>query len=148
MRENDAVWHPVFLTTAQSLTLAAVADALIPRTASPGALDAMVPRTIDARLAIESVRTSQAFLSSLEGIDAESRSQCGAGFADLSDVVRVELLHRISVAGHASFPHFTRLKNWVTGAYFSSEAGLSALGGRRGNSGRDFEGCSHPPNTH
>lgn len=128
MSSDTADWRPAFLTPAQGAALALFADLVVPRTQAAGALEALVPQRIDIKLAAESKRMSDAFVAALETVDDESREQCGVGFAELSTDSRVELLRRISASGHRSFGAFQTLKMWITGAYYSSEAGWRSLG--------------------
>lgn len=105
----------------QQALVSAVADMIIPRTDTPGALQVRVPEFIDVILtewASDDERS--AFLAGLADIDAKA----GARFVDLTATQRDELLRQLdtmradrSGAGHA----FGRLKGLTVYGYFTSK---------------------------
>src|SRR3546814_1129528 len=64
--------------------IAAYADSVIPATDTPGAIDAGVPRAIDAMLRDwASEKTRGDFVATLDALDAAARSATGKGLAAL-----------------------------------------------------------------
>ncbi len=137
---NAADWKPVFLDTHQDATLAALAEAIIPETDTPGAKTARVDRFLDLLLAAETRERQQAFLNSLAYIDGESLRRYSAPFVDLAPGLRNELLEALAYPGAASewsthafagddgHGHFEDLKAWIGEAFYSSEVGMKSLG--------------------
>ncbi len=145
-------WKPLFLDGHQNETLVAFSDLLIPATDTPGAKAALANRFIDAVLAEETHDTQRSFLESLAFLDGESFARHRAAFVYLTPEQQTDLLtfmaypHTLetwdenapgSYRGHA---HFSNLKDWVSRAYYSSPAGMQALG-YTGAPGGVFEGC-------
>lgn len=133
-------WKPVFLSEHQNQTLVVLSDLIIPETDTPGAKSALVNRFVDLLLAAETHDTQQSFLNSLAYIDGESRRRLGDAFIFLPPESQIELLELFAypdsldswgegrtgdLAGHK---HFENLKGWIARAFYSSEAGMKALG--------------------
>lgn len=150
-----ADWQPLFLDEHQNQTLIAFSDILIPATDTPGAKAALVNRFVDQVLAAETRETQKSFVESLAFLDGESFARHRAAFVRITPEQQVELITfmayphtfetwdesaQTTYRGHA---HFSTLKGWVSRAYFSSEAGMRALG-YTGPPGGVFEGCQHP----
>ena len=73
--------------------LVALADTIIPKTATPGALDAGVPQTVDAMLGTWAAPARrEAILGALDKIDALAQAQHQRGFAALTSAEREALL--------------------------------------------------------
>jgi hypothetical protein len=84
---------PPLLDPATTALLTAIADTLIPRTDTPGAVDAKVPATfdaLDARLGHAAHRS--AYLAALTAIDAEAKAKAGKPFALLPAAQRKAVL--------------------------------------------------------
>jgi gluconate 2-dehydrogenase gamma chain len=152
-------WKPVFLDEHQNETLIILSDLIIPTTDTPGAKEALVNRFIDRLLAAETTENQRAFLDSLAYLDGESMTRHGTAFRHLPADAQVELLgylgypHSLGTWGAESgggFPghtHFTRLKDWISRAFYSSETGMRELGWD-GPSHGQFEGCEHAEGGH
>ena len=147
-----ADWKPLFLDDHQDQTLIVFSEILIPATDTPGAKAALVNRFLDAVLAVETHDTQRGFLDSLASLDGESFARYRAAFVYLTPEQQIELVtfmaypHTLetwdesapgSYRGHA---HFSNLKDWISRAYYSSPAGMQALG-YKGAPGGVFEGC-------
>lgn len=102
--------------------LAAYADTLMPRTDTPGALDAGVPRLFSALLVNwASPQTRASMLEALQGIDAAAGP---AGFAAKPAVERGAILAAYDQANFAA-PGYRRLRELVLVLYYSSEPGAT-----------------------
>jgi len=116
---------PSAFTPSQLALIGAVADTIIPRTDTPGAVDVGVPAFIDV-IVSENYDDSQreAFLAGLDAIDAKARSDRGDGFASLSSDARASVLDALEGNSDRSRdPERTywRLKSLVIHGYFTSE---------------------------
>ncbi len=133
-------WKPTFLSDHQNQTLIVLSDLIIPETDTPGAKSALVNRFLDLLLAAETHDTQQSFLNSLSYIEGEARRRFGEAFIDIPKESQVELLEFFAypnsmdswgegqagdLTGHK---HFENLKGWIARAFYSSEAGMKALG--------------------
>jgi len=119
------------LFTPDELRLTGVlAELIIPRTGTPGALDVGAHRTIDHLLAVCTLPPAQAaFRAGLARIDAAAQAQEHKRFTLLAPA-RQEALLRALDAGAAPFSaadarFFRQLKGYVAFAYYTSEAGAS-----------------------
>ena len=111
---------------AQQELVARLADAIIPRTDTPGALDVRVPEFIDHVVtdwASEPER--RILLDGLADVDARARSLGAATFVGLDPTRQAALLRMLDVeraatsgAGHA----FGQVKSLAVYGYFTSEA--------------------------
>lgn len=117
------------LLTADELTLTGVlAELVIPRTETPGALDVGAHRTIDHLLHTCAKGADQtAFRAGLARIDTVAREHAGKPFRALPAVRQTALLRALD-GGTAPFTPadiaaFRRLKSYVAFAYYTSEAG-------------------------
>lgn len=135
----------VGLSAAQADLVRDVAEAIFPRTDTPGATDAGVAEFVDLLLAewyAEDDRDQ--FLAGLTAIDAEGRALAADGYLALPADARVAVLERLDAmaerpAGGAAWA-FRRLKQLTVYAFFTSP--VAAAAGLTGPviPGR-FDGC-------
>lgn len=135
-----------FLGAAEFRLLSAVCDTLVPRTDTPGAVQAGIPQQIDALLrdwASPGTRTQLS--AALASIDAAAKTSGARGFAQLQPAARHSLLKAHDAAAlrppppsdgpssidailagpPATDPAYARLKDLVVTLYYSSRIGLS-----------------------
>lgn len=138
------------LTPERARALEALADIIIPETDTPGAAEAgvteFVTALVDGWLDDED---RDRFLAGLDTVDPTARERFGADFADCTEAQRTELVREFDAKlvrlredpeARASRYFFHDVKRFTITAYFTSEAGLDALGHRI--SFRTFEGCA------
>jgi hypothetical protein len=154
---GTADWKPVFLSAQQNEALTAMAESIV-----PGSTKAQVNRFIDLVLSVEKPENQHKFVESLQTFDAEAQKRFGKNFPSLDDGKKTTLLTEASVrpantnssdsrtAGKQSAlqEHFENLKGWVSGAYYSSEAGMRELGWTGDYVFGTFPGCEHPNQHH
>jgi hypothetical protein len=164
-KANEPDWKPEFLDAHQMETLASLAERIV-----PGSRAAQADRFIDSLLAVNARDDQQRFLSAIGAIEGESRARFGKPWKELDEAQQTELLTAASTAkpgreqrywtpgtpvadflAHQGGPsvttlrdHFDHLKGWVSGAYYSSEAGLKELGYTGQMFFESFPGCTHP----
>jgi hypothetical protein len=147
-----ADWKPLFLDAQQEESLAALAEAIV-----PGSGKAQVDRFIDLLLSVETVKHQSRFAESLAAFEAESQKRFGKRFPSADASQQNALLtagasqpskEDSSGGGPKHNPalrdHFENLKGWITGAYYSSEAGMRELGWTGEYVFESFPGCEHP----
>jgi hypothetical protein len=145
-------WKPLFLDAQQTESLAALAEAIVPRSGK-----AQVERFIDLLLSVETAKHQSRFAESLAAFEAESQRQFAKRFPSLDASQQNALLTAAAAqppkedspdGGTKPNPslhdHFENLKGWISGAYYSSEAGMRELGWTGEYVFESFPGCEHP----
>jgi Gluconate 2-dehydrogenase subunit 3 len=129
---------PLFLSAEQLAALDVLSEAIV-----PGARAAKAAPFIDLLLNVESGHVQKAFVASLDAIEGSSQSAFYVSIAKLSADQLHELLSKLSAPDFADHQHFNNLKDWIAGAYFSSEIGMRELGWTPDRVFSSFPGCSH-----
>ncbi len=133
-------WKPLFLAPEQNEALQSISEAIV-----PGSTDALVNRFIDLLLSVETPARQQKFLASLSALQAEGDRQFGKSLQGLSMLQRNSLLTVVSTSPENSTTResFEDLKEWIAGAYYSSETGMKELGWTPNRFFPSFPGCAH-----
>lgn len=115
-------------------TLEAVCETIIPRTDTPGAIDAGVPAFIVGYVTDCYTQEQQtSFLAGLSDVASRSQQETGTSFVDMNAEQRYDWLSKvdtaaISQAQSGGQPHyFTLMKQTTLFAFFSSEAGATQV---------------------
>jgi hypothetical protein len=119
---SAAVWSPLFLSAPQNSELIALAECIV-----PGSTAAAVNRFIDLLLSVEIAEHQKKFLASLAAVENEGRARFGRSFSALAAAEQESLLTTF-LQEAASQEHFNNVKEWISGAYYSSEPGMRELG--------------------
>jgi len=119
---KTAAWSPLFLKAAQNAELVAIAECMV-----PGATKADVNRFIDLLLSVETSGHQEKFRASLAAIEESAKAGFGRQFSALNAAEQESMLTTFSEA-QANHDHFENLKEWISGAYYSSEIGMRELG--------------------
>jgi hypothetical protein len=149
---GGADWKPTFLNAQQDETLVVLAERIV-----PGSEKAQVNRFIDLLLGVDSEKHQKDFVGALAAFEAESSRRFGKRLAALDGAQVNEILTDAAAQpakenssggeGKASsglHAHFENLKGWISGAYYSSEAGMRELGWTGDYVFASFPGCEHP----
>ncbi len=115
-----AEWKPIFLSAKQGELLGAVAETMV-----PGSGAALVNRFVDLLLSVDSADRQKGFVASLAAADEVARSQFQKSFTELSAGDREQVITSLSRDHKEAFGD---LKEWIVGAYYSSEVGMKELG--------------------
>lgn len=132
--QSDAapVYQPRLFSAEQLALIAQLADAIIPRTDTPGAADALVQLFIDRALSLRPASEQAAFRQGL----------AAAGLAWRSGQTATEILTALSTARD---PFFKQLKDLTIDGYYTSKEGLAGELGWHGYTAlAEFKGCTHP----
>jgi hypothetical protein len=132
-----ADWKPLFLSGKQDRTLVALSEVMI-----PGSTSANVNQFIDLLLSVDTAEHQQEFVASLAAVEDEAKKRLGRGFAVLAQSERETLLADFSKIG-AHDEEFQNLKEWIAGAYYSSEQGMRELGWNGNYAFESYPGCEH-----
>ena len=113
------------LSSAQLSLVSVMADAIIPRTDTPGATDVGVPDWVDLIVAeyYNDAERSE-FLSGLEAIETRVRNARGVTFAELQPDARADIMVLLDRPADRQAPDaraYARLKQLVVHGYFTSE---------------------------
>ncbi len=158
-----AAGSPAFLDAHQLETLTSLAERVV-----PGSTNARVAPFIDQLLAVDTRENQLKFLEALGALDGDAIARYGHPWKALAEAQQVELLTAASTAEPARPPHFwvrgeavivppppkdvrptardrfDELKDWIVGAYYSSEIGMRELGWTGQTFFPAFPGCEHP----
>jgi hypothetical protein len=133
---------PVFLDGHQAKTLDVLAEAIV-----PGSTGARVGPFLDQLLAVDSAANQRAFLGALGAFDMAAIKKHGQAWIGLTPPQQDALLGDASTGDARSSVmrgHFENLKDWIAGAYYSSEAGMRELGWDGNVFHQQLPGCTHP----
>ncbi len=134
---DTAAWKPLFLNVEQDKTLEALSEAIV-----PGSKTAQVNRFIDLLLSVDTTEHQKAFVASLEAVDADAKKMFGHAFAALTPGEQTTLLTDFSKQ-EGRREDFHNLKDWIVGAYYSSEQGMRELGWNGNYAFESYPGCEH-----
>ena len=140
-RAAAAAYTPELLDAHQSKTLEALAEAIV-----PGSTAARVAPFLDQLLAVESAANQRAFLGALGAFDMAAIKKHEKAWIALTPAERDALLREASTADPQSpfGGHFQNMKEWIAGAYYSSEPGMRELGWTGNTFHQELPGCTHP----
>jgi hypothetical protein len=141
-RAAVTAYAAAFLDDHQSKTLEALAEAIV-----PGSTGARVGPFLDQLLAVESAANQRAFLGALGAFDMAAISKHGKAWLGITPAEQDALLRETSAADaktSAMRGHFQNLKDWIAGAYYSSETGMRELGWDGNVFHQQLPGCTHP----
>jgi hypothetical protein len=147
-----ADWKPIFLSGQQDETVATLAEAIV-----PGSKKVQVNRFIDLLLSVDTEKHKKSFTDALAMFEAEAQKRFGKSFPALNAGQQNELLTDaaappekkdssgvVQKENAGPYEHFENLKGWISGAYYSSEAGMRELGWTGDYAFDRFPGCEHP----
>ena len=109
-----------------------------------GARKSQAASFIDVLLSADSQEVQQGFLASLNAFETASQNKFHATLASLSAAQLHDLLVDLSAATAPDHHHFNNLKDWIAGAYYSSEIGMRELGWTPDRVFSQFPSCPHP----
>src|SRR5215475_1409659 len=133
-----------FLTADQFESLASFAEAIV-----PGSSKAKVAEFIDLLLSVDREKHQKEFVSALAALEGESAKRYGKKFAGTPSAQQNELLTYVSTLqkgrqnSSSLREAFDNVKEWVSGAYYSSEMGMRELGWTPDRVFAEFPGCTH-----
>jgi len=128
--KTAATAKPELLTRDELQLTGVLADLVIPRTDTPGALDVGAHRTVDHLLAVCAPAPAQAaYKAGLARVDGAARAAGSKGFTALPAARQAALLQALDNGaapfGPADQAFFRQLKGYVAFAYYTSEAGAT-----------------------
>jgi hypothetical protein len=132
-----ADWKPLFLSTEQNGTLVAVSEVVV-----PGSTGAKVNQFIDLLLSVDTAEHQREFAAAIAAVDDEAKQRFGRMFAELAQSEQVALLTDFSKGGEHQ-KEFHNLKEWIAGAFYSSEQGMRELGWNGNYAFESYPGCEH-----
>jgi len=114
---------------------------------SRGPPAARVGPFIDQLLSVDSAENQRAFLGALGAFDMAAIDRHGKAWIAITPAQQDALLRDASTADEktsAFRAHFQNLKDWIAGAYYSSETGMRELGWDGNVVHAQLPGCTHP----
>jgi gluconate 2-dehydrogenase subunit 3-like protein len=140
-KASAAAYTPQFFDAHQAKTLEALSEAIV-----PGSTAARVAPFIDQLLAVESAANQRAFLGSLGAFDMAAIKKHSRAWIAVTPAEQDAILRDASTAdakASAMRGHFENLKQWIAGAYYSSEPGMRELGWTGNVFHAELPGCDH-----
>jgi hypothetical protein len=128
----------LFLSAQQFAELDILCEAIV-----PGSRNALAAAFIDLLLSADTKNVRQEFLASLTAFESASQSSYHAQMIALTPPQLDDLLLAASHADSAYHKQFNFLKDWIAGAYYSSEIGMRELGWTPARVFSAFPPCSH-----
>ncbi|MBS1842360.1 MAG: gluconate 2-dehydrogenase subunit 3 family protein [Acidobacteria bacterium] len=127
-----------FLNGEQFASFAAMAEVLV-----PGSTKAKSANFVDLLLSVGAEKARKDFVESLAGMEGECKKKFGKAFAGLAASEKSELFSAVSEKSDPLHAVFLNLKEWASGAYYSSEIGMRELGWTPDRVFAEFPGCAH-----
>lgn len=129
--ETSSDWNPVTLSTDQVNLLAEICEAILPKTDTPGAKDALCHRYIDEMLThFYSKEKQEYFKDALKSFDQKSKDKYSKAFVALSPNEKEQILAIMAKEAKeyknetGDKPHiFKSIKEATISGYFTSEVG-------------------------
>jgi gluconate 2-dehydrogenase gamma chain len=138
--KHEATWQPAFLSESQGAVVADVADLMIPRTETPGAIDVGVPAFIDTMLKdVYPADAQKRFLDGIAPFQAQAMQQTGTDYLKLKADQRmtfIQTLHDEAVAAERALkdagekpirPFILMVKELTLLGFFTSEPGATQV---------------------
>lgn len=92
-KEAKLSWKPIFLKPNQAATIAEIAETILPKTKTPGAIELAVPQFIDKMVNDSFDKKGQEeFIAGLETFENECDTKYGKSFMELSAKEKAEFL--------------------------------------------------------
>jgi hypothetical protein len=140
VESSTASYSPKVFTSGELKTVGALSETIIPRTKTPGALDAKVHEIIDETLSTRKPQQA-AWRKGLAEVSALSKKLYKKEYADLSDSDQAAVMTELA----AKSAFFKTLKDATVDAYYSTKEGLmTELGWDAAKPMPEFKGCTHP----
>lgn len=137
---ETASYKPQVFSEGELQTVGALAETILPRTKTPGAIDAKVHELIDEMLASRKPQVA-VWRAGLTEVSKLSRKLYSKEYADLSAADQAAVMTELASGG----TFFKVLKDATIDAYYSTREGLMAeLGWDAAKPLPEFKGCTHP----
>jgi hypothetical protein len=133
-----------FLSQVQFESLARLSEAIV-----PGARKAQAAEFIDLLLSAEAAKEQKEFGDSMSVFETESTKRYGKKLAAIGPAELNQLLTDATTQPKTDSKTqslrnaFENLKEWISGAYYSSEMGMRELGWTPDRVFSEFPGCTH-----
>jgi hypothetical protein len=137
---------PTYFHERDYRTVTRLVDLIVPRTDTPGAVDAEVPFRIDQQVS-QTPKLQSIFRQGIGAVDAAAAKAGKPDFVSLAEPEQISTLKLMSEAEETTPERefFETLKKITLDWYYRSEEGLVKELGYQGNTYRtDFPGCTHP----
>ncbi|MFN3325569.1 MAG: gluconate 2-dehydrogenase subunit 3 family protein [Bryobacteraceae bacterium] len=141
---------PRFFRADEMALVSRLADLIIPRTDTPGAVDAGVPNYID-HVIYTNKQHREVFRAGLRRIDALASKQYGRKFLALTEPEQIDLLTPLAEEADSGKPEgpdarfFRSFKSMTADGYYTSRTGLIEELGYNGNTVlAEFPACDVP----
>lgn len=132
--QPELAWTPEYFSTDQAAVVNELAEVIIPKTDTPGAIDAGVPSFIEQVIKdCYSADDQKLFLDGLQAFDDQARQEYGDGFVDLDAEQRTAFANKMfSEASKATQPgqkkpFILMMRELTLAGFFTSEPGATQV---------------------
>jgi hypothetical protein len=131
--------NPLFLSAQQFASLDILSEAIV-----PGSRNAQSAAFIDLLLSADFHEVQEMFTNSLSAFESAAQNNLHSSITALSTSQVHGLLTSLSASDSGGLEHFNYVKDWIVGAYYSSEIGMRELGWTPDRVFPAFPSCPHP----
>jgi sugar phosphate isomerase/epimerase len=146
---QDPNFQPFFFSAAEYKDVSALADVIVPKTETPGALDARADEYTDLMIWLEQ-ESHKSVRDQMQHFRDLCAKRYGKPYAALTADQRIEFVKVLNdkslpAADRPALSFFGRIRGLVVKAYYASPQGLLEDLGYKGNTYvAEFKGCTHP----
>ena len=144
-----AVYTPKYFSQHEFAVVSRLADLIIPRDSSPGALDAHVPEYID--LQVSKMPDAQTQMSGgVQWLGRFCSEQFGKDFLECSPAQQTQVLDKLAYSKaippelEAARSFFVLVRGLTCDGFYSSQIGFEEVGYKGNTFVRQWHGCNHP----
>jgi gluconate 2-dehydrogenase gamma chain len=144
-----AAFTPKYFSRHEFAVVSRLADLIIPRDASPGALDAHVPEYID--LQVSKMPDAQTQISGgVQWLGRYCSEQFGKDFLECSSAQQTQVLDKLAEAKRVppeleqARSFFVLVRGLTCDGFYSSKLGFQELGYKGNTFVIEWHGCTHP----
>lgn len=144
-----AAFTPKYFSQHELAVISRLADLIIPRDTSPGALDARVPEYIDLQVSkMPDVQTQMS--GGVQWLGRYCSEQFGKDFLDCSPAQQTQVLDKLADGKNvppgleAARSFFVLVRSLTCDGFYSSKLGFHELGYKGNTFVAQWHGCTHP----
>lgn len=144
-----AAFSPKYFSRHEFAVISRLADLIIPRDTTPGALDAAVPEYIDLQVSkMPDVQTQ--ISGGVQWLGRYCSEQFGKDFLECSPAQQTQVLDKLADAKRVppgleqARSFFVLVRSLTCDGFYSSKLGFQELGYKGNTFVTDWRGCTHP----
>jgi len=148
-KATPTAFAPIYFSQHEFAVISRLADLIIPRDSTPGALDARVPEYID--LQVSKMPDAQTQISGgVQWLDRYCSEQFGKDFLGCSPAQATQVLDKLAFADRIpreleqARSFFVLVRGLTCDGFYSNKLGFQELGYKGNTFVTEWRGCTHP----